>query len=444
MSEPQFSTALCEACAVCVGGCPAQSFQDLGEEEGTIRGQLAGGPTGSPERNSWPPCRLACPIGQDIPGYLRALAAGDQELALEIILRDCPLPSVLGRVCPQPCQQACISAEFQSPPQLRALKSFAALADRPVARPQTISSSVSVTVVGAGPAGLTAAWYLARAGAKVRVCEAEAVAGGMLAWAIPDFRLPPVTLQRDLDSVFSWGIDLKLGTRVDPDEAVALVSQGQAVILACGAPVATRVELPGANAEGVWLGLDFLRRRSLGPELSVEGPVVVVGGGNTALDAARSALRMVPDVTLAYRRERPDMPAYDEEIAAAEQEGLRIIERVEPEAFQTDARGRLAKIVLHETVFTGMGSDGRRAFTARPGTRHTIPAKFCVLGLGQETEGAAWARAFGIESMLPDNAGRLAPGLYGAGDLATGPSTVVEAMASGMACARAVLEDHQR
>jgi heterodisulfide reductase subunit A len=262
----------------------------------------------------------------------------------------------------------------------------------------------------------------------------------MLAWAIPDFRLPPDALARDLDYILSWGVELKLGAPMDPDEAAALRGDGACIVLACGAPEAAALDLPGAHAEGVWLGLDFLRGSSLGPEPELEAPVVVIGGGNTAIDAARTALRRVGDVTLAYRRERCDMPAFAEELAAAEREGLRIAERVEPVELRTDDTGHLTGVVIRDTAFDGTGADGRRRFRGQSGTERTLEARTCVLALGQETPRARWARAFGLDDLAPDESGRVASGVFAAGDLVTGPATVVEALAAGVACAKTILE----
>jgi NADPH-dependent glutamate synthase beta subunit-like oxidoreductase len=459
VSDPVLDLAVCTPCDVCRGGCPAVSFADIAAgEDDTTRGRVAG----TVEPSELPPCRLACPIYQDVPGYLAALAEGDQEAALEIILRDSPLPSVLGHVCHRPCEGACVASAVQTPPRIRALKRFAAEAERPPVvpggaadaatsetrtdataaadRPTAGGVAAPVTIVGSGPAGLGAAWYLARAGVGVTVVESDPVAGGMLAWAIPDFRLPPDALKTDLDYILSWGVDLRLGATLEPDEAAALHRDGACLVLACGAPMASRVDLPGAGAPGVLLGLDFLRALTLGPGLEIETPVVVIGGGNTAIDAARTALRMVDDVTLAYRRERTDMPAFAEEVEAAEREGLRIVERAEPVAMRTDASGRLSGVTLRDTALDGVGADGRRRFRGREGTEHSVDAKTCIVAVGQESAHARWAQAFGLDALAPDESGRLAPGVYAAGDLVTGPATVVEALAAGIACAKAILE----
>lgn len=455
MSDPVLDSAVCEPCDVCRGGCPATRFADLAAgEDDTTRGAVAGTTAAS----ELPPCQLACPIHQDAPGYLAALARGDQEAALEIILRDSPFPSVLGHVCHRPCEGACVASPIQTPPRIRALKRFAAEAERPPVGPAAgvdaaamradtqaaNGADIAVTVVGAGPAGLGAAWHLAREGAKVTVIEADPVAGGMLAWAIPEFRLPPGALKTDLDYILSWGVDLKLGTTLEPDEAAALHRDGACLVLACGAPLASRVDLPGADAPGVLLGLDFLRALTLGPGLELETPVLVIGGGNTAIDAARTALRMVDDVTLAYRRERADMPAFAEEVDAAEREGLRIIERAEPVALETGADGHLTGVTLRETELDGVGADGRRRFRGQAGTEYTTEARTCILAVGQESAHASWARAFGLDELAPDEDGRLAPDVYAAGDLVTGPATVVEALAAGIACAKAILKGEGR
>ncbi|MBU4573879.1 MAG: NAD(P)-binding protein, partial [Proteobacteria bacterium] len=218
---PVVDEALCGVCGVCRGACPALASPDLVEgESGTMRAVLA--PQAIKSDQDLAPCREACPLGQDIGAYLACLANGDQAGALEVILRDNPLPSVLGQVCHHPCQQACFSATVQAPPSIRDLKRFAAQAPRPVPELPQGAPLAKVAVVGAGPAGLAAAWELARRGAKAVVYDAQAVAGGMLAWAIPDFRLPRQDLQRDLDYVAAHGVEFKLGQALTPEDVAAL------------------------------------------------------------------------------------------------------------------------------------------------------------------------------------------------------------------------------
>lgn len=438
--RPELEPELCGVCGVCRGACPALAAPDLAAvETDTLRASLIGETSLGAAR---PPCRLACPLGQDIPGYLERLARGDQAGALEVILRDNPLPSVLGRVCHHPCQAACLAGRAGDGPRIRDLKRFAALAPRPAASPPPNRTRVRAAIIGSGPAGLAAAWALARGGAGAVVFEAEKRAGGMLAWAIPEFRLPRRDLERDLAYVSSHGVEFKFGVRLAPDDLEALRREYDAVILACGAPRARGLDLPGADLDGVWLGLDFLRRAALGPEPALRDPVVIVGGGDTALDAARWALRRAErKPALVYRRDRAQMPAYDEEIQAARQEGLEMLFRLQPASLEAGPDGALAGVRLLKTQPGRTGPDGRAVYEPLTGREIEMAAGTVILALGQETEAPSWARSLGLDALAPEASGRLAPGLYAAGDMVTGPANVVQAMAAGLAAARAILEE---
>jgi NADPH-dependent glutamate synthase beta subunit-like oxidoreductase len=428
----------CGPCGICRGDCPALVAHDLAGDEGTLRGALAG--AAEPGAGAGP-CRRACPLGQDISGYLACLARGDQAGALEVILRDNPLPAVLGHVCHHPCQQACLQQGVASPPRIRGLKRFAAAAPRPAAARPGSAGRGRVAIVGSGPAGLAAAWELARGGAKPVIHEAQPVAGGMLAWAIPEFRLPRQALEQDLAYVLDHGVELLLGRRVEFDGLAALRAEYDAVILACGAPEATPTGLPGEELPGVHLGLDYLRAATQGQAPELAGPVLVVGGGNVALDAARLALRGGRRVSLVYRRDRAAMPAYAEEVAAGLDEGLELLTLRRPLALEAGPSRRVAALAVAATELAGPGEDGRPAFRDVPGGEERLEAGSVILAVGQRTQAGRWARALGLEKLAAGPAGRLAPGLYAAGDLVTGPATVVEAMAQGLACARAIAEE---
>ena len=435
--RPQLVPDRCGACALCRGGCPALTTPDLAAESDTLRARLA---PRAPARAQVPPCQGACPLGQDVPAYLASLAQGRPQEALEIILRDNPLPAVLGHVCHHPCQEACLAGALESPPRIRELKRFAAQSPRPPLAPPAGEPWRRVAVVGSGPAGLAAAWRLVRSGVKVTVLEAQPLAGGMLAWAIPDFRLPRRALQHDLDYILAHGVDLKLESPVAPGDLEGLRREYDGVILACGAPRPRPAELPGSGLEGVWLGLDFLRRAALGPAPELKDPVVVIGGGNVALDAARWALRhcQAPPL-LIYRRDREQMPAYAEEVQAALAEGLKFQFRAQPLALEGE--GRVSRLRLAPTRPTGRGRDGRIRYAPRDQGHWELEAATVILALGQESEAPAWARALGLAELEPGREGRLGPGLYAAGDLLTGPATVVQAAAGGIAAARALLQE---
>ena len=437
--KPVLNPELCGTCEVCRGACPAQTFGDLAHEEETIRGQLAKAVSGRDPAGP-PPCRDACPLKQDIPGYIRCLAQGNQTRALEVILEHNPLPAVLGHVCHHPCQDACASAPVQRPPAVRELKLFASLAPRPQVKLSRDSTRTRVAVVGSGPAGLAAAWILAGQGVKVTIYEAQQVAGGMLAWAIPPFRLPREALEEDIAYVLNHGVDLKLNTCLEPEEVLGLRRENSAVILACGSPRAKEIDLPGSDIPHVWLGLDFLRQAALGSLSEIKGPVVVIGGGNVAMDAARWCLRLTEDVTLAYRRDRQQMTAYAEEVEAAIGEGLKLVFRVQPATIESGDDSRPAFVQFLETAPAEMDEGGRRNFAPIAGKEKSLLAKTVILALGQKNEAGIWATGLGLEAITPNPQGLITTGLYAAGDLVTGPATVVEAMAGGIACARHILQ----
>jgi heterodisulfide reductase subunit A len=294
--------------------------------------------------------------------------------------------------------------------------------------------------VGSGPAGLAAAWILAGQGVRVTIYEAQQVAGGMLAWAIPPFRLPREALEEDIAYVLNHGVDLKLNTCLEPEEVLGLRRENSAVILACGSPRAKEIDLPGSDIPHVWLGLDFLRQAALGSLSEIKGPVVVIGGGNVAMDAARWCLRLTEDVTLAYRRDRQQMTAYAEEVEAAIGEGLKLVFRVQPATIESGDDSRPAFVQFLETAPAEMDEDGRRNFAPIAGREKSLLAKTVILALGQKSEAGIWATGLGLEAITPNPQGLITTGLYAAGDLVTGPATVVEAMAGGIACARHILQ----
>ncbi len=436
--RPSFNEALCGSCGVCRGACPALVAHDLATEADTLRGALA--PHVNTE-SSLPPCRQACPLGQDIQGYLACLAKGDQAGALEVILKDNPLPSVLGHVCHHPCQQACLKPAVGQQPLVRELKRFAALAPRPTVEKLKSGAKAKAAIIGSGPAGLAAAWSLAKAGIQPVIFEAESMAGGMLAWAIPGFRLPQAALHTDLDYVMAHGVEIRLDSPVDFAALKELRSEYDAVILACGAPLAKPAGLPDDDLSGVWLGLDFLKACALNKAPQLQSPVLVVGGGNVALDAARTAMRMDAKVRLVYRRDRNSMPAYGEEVEAAQAEGLDMVFLRRPLALEAGPKGAVAGLKVCSTQLVGLDSDGRPAFADLPGSEEVMEAGSVILALGQNSQAREWAHALDLELLSPDDKGRLAPGFYAAGDLVTGPATVVEAMAAGLTCARTIIEE---
>jgi len=428
--RPELRPELCGTCRICQDGCPARVFRDLAAESDTMRGRLAKGDE-IRSLQEQPPCRLACPIAQDIPGYLNRIAEGDADGALEWVLQHNPFPAVLGQVCHHPCERACISGSLQRPPAIRAIKRFASMAARPEIKvPDRFKGKVAIA--GAGPAGLAAAWALRREGVRPVVYESLPVPGGLLVSAIPPFRLPRKSIREDVEYILRHGVELRLDAHLAAEELRTLLSEYDAVILACGAPRAKQSDILGSRLPGVWLGLDFLRRLAFGRAPEIIGPVVVIGGGNVATDAARWAVRTAAPVTVIYRRDREDMPAYPEEVEACAREGIEFLFRSQPVAFEGEPRSGIRQIRVQATTPGDPGKDGRRSFIP-VGNRRTIPVRTVILALGQEQNLDKWTGGLGI--------GALADRIYAAGDMITGPATVVEAVAGGIQCARRILRE---
>ena len=271
------------------------------------------------------PCKEACPAGVDVPRYLRFIAAGKYAAALAVIRESIPLPAVCGYVCPAPCEIKCqLAGVADAPEAIRTLKRFAAdhaSPERPGDRRMPLTGK-RVAIVGSGPAGLTAAYYLARAGHRPTVFEALPESGGMMRLGIPAYRLPRNVLDADIEAIKKTGVEVKTGIRIESPDS--LLAEGyDAVFIAVGAHRGARMGIEGEGSPGVVDALSFLREVNLGKSPDVAKRVAVVGGGNSAVDAARTALRLgAKEVTIVYRRTRTEMRAYPGEIEEAIREGV--------------------------------------------------------------------------------------------------------------------------
>ena len=283
------------------------------------------------------PCQNACPTDQNAWGYITLISEGRFREAIALIKEDNPFPAVCGRVCIHPCESKCRRSQIDEPLAICSLKRFAADYDmnsfEPYRPEKADQKQEKIAIIGAGPAGLTAAYYLACKGYRVTVFEALPVAGGMLAVGIPDYRLPRNVLNNEIKTITDLGVEIKYNNVFGVDITFKdLEKEGfSAVLLATGAHKGQKLGIVGEDAEGVLDGVTFLRNLNLGKSVKVDGNVAVIGGGNVAIDAARSALRIgAKDVFILYRREKDDMPAYKEEIVDAEHEGIKIFTLVAP------------------------------------------------------------------------------------------------------------------
>ncbi len=395
-------------------------------------------------RNRTSPCNHACPAGEDIVDYLQMVVQGDLEGAQQRILAENPLIGVCGRVCPHPCESDCNRAHLGGAIAIHCLERF--LASLPGERklPQTDHTAppgAQVAVVGSGPAGLSCAYQLARRGYKVTVFEALPVAGGMLRVGIPAYRLPRDVLDAEIGAIEALGVEIRTNTRLGHNLALDDLQDYHALFLAVGQHRSRRLGIPGEDAQGVIPGLDFLRRVNLGERVQIGPRVAVIGGGNTAMDAARCALRLgARQVTILYRRSRHEMPAIDEEIEETEQEGVKIEYLTAPVEVLTTI-GKVTALKCVRMRLSDPDESGRRRPEPVRGSEYTLPIDMVVPALGQEADlsflDSAIHSAGGL--ILINNAAvTSSPCTFAGGDAATGAGTVAYAIGSGKRAALAI------
>ncbi len=391
-------------------------------------------------RDKLAPCRNACPAGTDIPRVLTLAADGRLLEAYQKILEENPLPAICGRVCYHPCELACNRRHFDEPASIQALERFLAEAcqDREVLPLPLNTRGEKVAVVGSGPAGLACAWFLAREGVQVTVFEAEKKAGGMLRVGIPRYRLPRPVLDRDIQRIARLGVEFRLGCRVGRDVSVDELHRGfDAVFVASGAHRSRSLGLAGEDLPGVMSGLGFLKRLNAGRPPKIGADVLVIGGGNTAIDAARAAVRLGSRALIAYRRGRDEMPAVPEEVAEAEREGVEFLFQAAPKAFRQ--KGRHLEVELVSTTLGEPDESGRRRPVETPGSEFRLLCHNVMEATGEQPDFRIFGRRGSRDRHGDGREALLDAGFLLGGDAATGPKTVVEAIASGKEAAREIL-----
>lgn len=393
------------------------------------------------------PCQHTCPVGLDVPGYVSLIKNDKPAEAYKLIMQKLPLPMTVGRVCPHPCERKCRRGQVDEPVSIRHLKRYASdyawehgLAYTPEIK---AAKSEKVAVIGAGPAGLSAAWDLAIEGYKVTVFEALPVAGGMLAVGIPEYRLPKEILNKEIENIKKVGIEIKLNTPVK--DIKALFKEGyKAVFAGIGAHQGDKMGIPGEELEGVYDAIDFLRNINLGKFINVGKKVAVVGGGNSAIDAARVALRKgAEEVHIIYRREKDDMPAEEEEVKAAEEEGIKLHVLTAPVKV-IGKGGKVTALECNRMALGDFDKSGRRSPRAMKGSEYTIEIDMLIEAIGQRPNTASLKLGdvkTGKGGTLIADRRTLATdqeGVFAGGDAFTGPWTVIEAVASGQRAASSI------
>ncbi len=394
-----------------------------------------------------PPCNHNCPAGEDIVGYLALAKEGKYREAWELIKQENPFPGVCGRVCPHPCESECNRGELDGAIAIHALERF--LADW-AARNENWGSKgeslvtphlPSVAVIGSGPAGLSCAYHLARLGYPVTVFEALPVAGGMMRVGIPEYRLPREVLDREIADIEALGVEIKTNMRVGSDiKFPDLLEKYQALFIAVGLQKSRKLNIPGEEAKGVIHGLDFLKKVSLDQEAQIGPKVAVIGGGNTAIDAARTALRLGSEVTILYRRSRAEMPAIAEEVEEALAEGISIRYLVAPTRILAED-GCVSRLECIEMRLGEPDESGRRRPIPVEGSEFTIEVDTVIPAIAQEADLSFLQPSVEVERgrIVIDQAGLTTEGrVFAGGDVATPFGTVAHAIGSGKRAALAI------
>ncbi len=395
------------------------------------------------------PCIEACGVSQRVPDYMRAVAVGDIGRAATVIARDNPLPSILGRACHHPCERVCIRTHLDQPVAIREIKRFVTDAIQPsIQAPPELGAEPTVAIIGAGPCGLAVAVELARAGARSTIFEARDTGGGMVSATIPGYRAAPSVVRRDLAAIAELGIPVEVGVEIGRDVTLDQLLGGRfdAVVVAVGAQRGLRLGLPGEDADGVIDGLDLLRAIGHGDHPDLGSRVAVIGGGDVAVDCARSARRLTDgEVTIFYRRTVDQMPARPEEIRELRAEGVEIRELVSPSRLIVD-RHRLREL---ECSIMALGEDDesgrpRPVKVGRDSVRFDVDSVIVAVGqqadLGVFGDLAVELAPSGFVAVDPETLETSIHGIFVGGDLRDpGPATIVDACGDGRRIARAIL-----
>ena len=440
----------CTGCSECTHACPIEVPNVFDENVGRRKAIYRPFPQAVPnifaiDKRGVSPCKAACPAGTSAQGYIALIAQGRYAEALALSRKANPFTSVCGRVCYHPCESACSRQLLgEEPVAIAALKRFMAdwaaeHGDEPV-QPAPVTRKEQVAIVGAGPCGLTAARDLAMLGYAVSVFEAAPKAGGMLRYGIPDYRLPPDILDKEIQRIADLGVKILTSTPVN--DLDTLQQRYEAVLLSIGAHRAQGMRIEGEQLNGVVSAIEFLRRVNSGERPNVGRKVVVVGGGNTAMDAARCARRLGAEVTIVYRRSRAEMPALPFEVEEAESEGVILRELVNPVRI-LGANGRATGLELLRMELGEPDATGRRRPIPVEGSNHTMDADTVILAIGQQPEvsflpGDVTVTRQGTIAYDENTCASTRKGVFVAGDAATGPRSAIEAVGMGHRAAESI------
>ena len=389
------------------------------------------------------PCRVACPAHVDIPGYLSLIADGRNEDAIRLIRKDNPFPASCGFVCEHPCEGNCRRNMIDEAINICGLKRYAADHIKSVPAPKRLpDTGKKVAVVGGGPGGLTAAYYLQLMGHQVTVMERLDKLGGMVRYGIPAYRLPRNYLDADIDHILSTGVKTQMGVSVGSDITVEdLRKEFDAVYLAFGAHTAKKMRIPGEDSKGVESAISLLRNVGYGNPPDLTGKkVVIVGGGNVAMDVARTSVRLGAEkVYIAYRRSRAEMPALDEEIEGAIAEGCELLQLYAPDHVETDENGHVKALALRPQI-AGPIEGGRPKPYDAPEPVLELSCDLIISAIGQDIEWQGFSQQGipvkkGVIDAMADGSISGSNGIFAGGDCVTGPATLIRSIAAGKVAA---------
>jgi NADPH-dependent glutamate synthase beta subunit-like oxidoreductase len=450
---PVVEAGRCNACLTCIRACPVWVLGIPGPEEDSLRAAVARrilfpDLPGDAKFFEAQPCAAACPLGQDVPGYLGAVAAGDVERAMEIILRTNPLPSVLGRICLRPCTKACIRGRLEEAPDIRGLKHHAAAAcgepkEKSLAPGARTGAAGRAVIVGSGPAGLAAASVLARGGWRVTVIEKNAEPGGMLRYAVAPFDLPVEDLERDVRRIRAEGVEIRTGIKIESLGALA-GERADAVLVATGAAgPGGAFEHTMAGIEGVRDVVSFARDVRERKIAKLRGGVVVEGFGLPAVTTARMAARLGAEVSLVVPASLEESELGQEGFAAAKADGIRIV--APARVMEIRRRGKRIRDVVCAPLSFGRRDPRGRPLDERQGKPFILAADLLVHAMDRKPD-CPWVFGGGVEEGIggiirvdPATLMTGRKGIFAAGDAATGPRSVISAVAMGVKAARAIM-----
>ncbi len=382
------------------------------------------------------PCNEACLVAQDIERMILNITKGKFQEAYAQLSVENPMPSVLGRVCPHPCEESCNRGEYDEPVSIQALERFIGdwgLKHGRFSSPLRPMRKEEIAVVGSGPAGLSCSYHLARMGYKVTILESMPVLGGKLRWAIPDYRLPKKILDQEIEKILSLGIRVRKKVKVGRDIPFGDLKRYQAVFIATGVQRSLPLGLPGEDSKDVVSGLGFLKSSNLGEEVSMGLRPVVVGGGNTAIDVARSCLRLGSSPVILYRRSKQEMPAYKDEVEEAEREGIPIRYLVAPIRIIRE-KGRVTGLECMKMRMGKPDASGRRSPIPIRGSKFFVETDQVIRAIGETADLAFLSREVRSADHFISTSPQMAtshPGIFAGGDAIAQPRSVGHAILSG-------------